>query len=252
MGWIKFLGTAGSRFVVFKQLRASGGVWLNYCDKNILIDPGPGCLVRCIESRPRLDPMMLDHIFLSHRHLDHCADINTMIEAMTEGGFSPRGVVFAPLDALEGEDRVILRYLRSYLNGIEVLKEGVFRFDGFVVEAIPLIHHGVQTFGFKFSSESEASLSFVADTRFFDSLPERFSADIMVLSVTLHKRREDIDHLSLDDAFRIAKEAKPKKVILTHFGRGMLIKKPWVLAEEMSKDLGISVKAASDGMRVDF
>ncbi len=252
MGWIKFLGTAGSRFVVFKQLRASGGIWLNYGGKNILVDPGPGCLVRCVESKPKLDPMTLDYIFLSHRHLDHCADINTMIEAMTEGGFSPRGVLFAPLDALEGEDRVIFRYLRGYLNGVEVISGGSFELDGIVVDAIPLVHHGVQTFGFRFSSSGEQTLSFIMDTRFFSSIPERFKADIMVLSVTLHRKREDIDHLSLDDAFNIISLAKPKLAILTHFGRGMLLKKPWLIAEELSKSTGLNVKAASDGMKVDF
>lgn len=252
MGWIKFLGTAGSRFVVFKQLRASGGIWLNYAGKNILIDPGPGCLVRCLESRPKLDPMTLDYIILSHRHLDHCADVNTMIEAMTEGGFSPRGVLLAPSDALDGEDRVVLKYLRSYLKGLIILENRCFKLDSFSLEAISLIHHSVETFGLKFSSEGEKTISFIVDTKFFEALSSKFKADIMVLSVTLHKKREDIDHLSLDDAFKIIYEAKPSTAILTHFGRGMLFNKPWVLAEELSERLGVSVKAASDGMKLEF
>ncbi|KUK14207.1 MAG: hypothetical protein PWQ16_478 [bacterium] len=252
MGWLKFLGTAGSRFVVFKQLRASGGIWLNYAGKNILIDPGPGCLVRCVESRPKLDPMTLDYILLSHRHLDHCADVNTMIEAMTEGGFSPRGILLAPSDALDGDDRVILRYLRSYLNGIVTLGKGVFELDGFSLEVIPLIHHGVETFGFKFSSDKERSLSIVVDTKFFDEIPFLFKADIMILSVTLHKKREEIDHLSLDDVLKILQKANPSLAIMTHFGRGMLFKKPWVIAEELSKVTGLNIKAASDGMKLDF
>ncbi|MCS7232992.1 MAG: MBL fold metallo-hydrolase [Synergistetes bacterium] len=238
--------------MVFKQLRASGGIWLNYADKNILIDPGPGCLVRCLESRPKLDPTILDYIILSHRHLDHCADINTMVEAMTEGGFSPRGVLLAPFDALEGEDRVVLKYLRSYLKGLIVLKEGKFEFDGFALDAIPLIHHGVETFGLRFSSNREKEVSIIMDTKFFENLPLRFKADLMVLSVTLRKKREDIDHLSLDDAFKIIHEAKPQMAILTHFGRGMLFDKPWVLAEEISKQVRVDVKAASDGMKIEF
>jgi ribonuclease BN (tRNA processing enzyme) len=252
MGWIKFLGTAGSRFVVFKQMRASGGIWINYGGKNILLDPGPGCLVRCFESRPKLDPMTLDYILLSHRHLDHCADVNTMIEAMTEGGFSSRGVLIAPEDALEGEDRVVLRYLRSYLHGIEILKEGKLVLDSIVLEAIPLLHHGVQTFGFRFSCEGEPSLSFVIDTKFVDYIPLRFKADVMVLNTTLHRRRENIDHLCLEDAREIISRARPRLAVLTHFGRGMLFKKPWVLAEEISKELNLKVKAAYDGMKVDL
>ena len=91
--YIKFLGTAGARFVMIKQLRASGGLWVSSGETNILIDPGPGSIVRCASSRPKLDPGKLDAIILTHRHLDHANDINVMIEAMTEGGFKKRGVL---------------------------------------------------------------------------------------------------------------------------------------------------------------
>src|SRR4030043_1850168 len=122
MAVIKFLGTAGARFVVTKQLRASGGVWLSVGKTNLYIDPGPGALVRCLNSKPKLEPSTLDGILLTHKHLDHSGDVNVMIEAMTEGGFKKRGVLFAPEDALE-EDPVVLRYLRDSLEKIEILKE---------------------------------------------------------------------------------------------------------------------------------
>ena len=80
MNKIKFLGTAGARFVVSKQLRSSGGLWLTVDDTNVLIDPGPGSLVRCLASRPKLNPMDLDGIILTHRHLDHSNDINIIME----------------------------------------------------------------------------------------------------------------------------------------------------------------------------
>src|SRR3989304_8168443 len=99
--WIKFVGTAGARFVVARQLRSSGGLWLSLQGVNLYLDPGPGALVRCWSSKPKLDPTKLDGILLSHKHLDHSGDINALIEAMTEGGYRRRGVLFAPQDALE-------------------------------------------------------------------------------------------------------------------------------------------------------
>src|SRR3990167_5651396 len=100
--FIKFLGTAGARFVTISQTRASGGVWISYEGTNVLIDPGPGSLVRCLESVPLLDPGILDAIILSHKHIDHSNDINIMIEAMTQGGSRKQGVVFLPGDMLNG------------------------------------------------------------------------------------------------------------------------------------------------------
>src|SRR4030042_2233251 len=120
--FLKFIGTAGARFVVMKQLRASGGLWMSVEKTNLSIDPGPGALVRCLRCKPKLDPSTLDAILLTHRHLDHSGDVNVMIEAMTEGGFKKRGVLFAPEDALEN-DPVVLRYLRDSLEKIEILKE---------------------------------------------------------------------------------------------------------------------------------
>ena len=92
-------------------------------EKNLLLDPGPGTLVRCAKSRPPLDPTQLDAIILSHQHIDHANDVNIMIEAMTNGGFSKKGALFAPLSALEN-DPIVLKYVIEYVNEIHVLKEG--------------------------------------------------------------------------------------------------------------------------------
>jgi ribonuclease BN (tRNA processing enzyme) len=120
--YIKFLGTAGARFVMVKQLRSSAGTYLELNGVRVLFDPGPGTLVRMNASKPALDAAKLDAIILTHAHIDHPTDINVMIEAMTDGGYHPRGVVFALEECLEGADRVVLKYLRGFARKIEVLR----------------------------------------------------------------------------------------------------------------------------------
>ncbi|KAA0008312.1 MAG: hypothetical protein FE042_02380, partial [Thermoplasmata archaeon] len=66
MDFIKFLGTAGARFVMINQLRSSAGTWVSLNGTNILIDPGPGTLIRCLSSKPKLNPRQLDAIILTH------------------------------------------------------------------------------------------------------------------------------------------------------------------------------------------
>jgi phosphoribosyl 1,2-cyclic phosphodiesterase len=234
-----------------KQLRASGGLWINLDNTNVLIDPGPGSLVRCLSSKPRLNPMDLDGIILTHRHLDHANDINIMIEAMTNGGFKKKGGVFAPRDALEN-DPVVLKYVRDYVERIEILKEkGRYRI-GNLSFSTPIKHlHGVETYGLNIHGKN-CSISIIIDTKYFEDLESYYRGDTLVINSVLLEGKEHIKHLSILDAERIISKNKPRLAILAHFGMGVIKAKPWEIAEEISKKTGVKVVAARDGMKVDL
>jgi phosphoribosyl 1,2-cyclic phosphodiesterase len=244
---ITFLGTAGARFVVIHQLLASGGAWLSLGSTQILLDPGPGCLVHA--AKKKLDPSKLEAIILSHRHLDHSGDINVMIEAMTEGGRKKRGVVFAPADALE-QDPVILSYLRACPQSIETLTAGGSYQVNDVSFESPVRHkHPVETYGFVFRTPRHV-FSWITDTRYFDGLSNYYAAQLLIMNVVRLTPGPPVDHLSLPDAKHIIEEIRPKAAILTHFGMTMWRAKPWELAEKLTEQTGVSVIAARDGMRL--
>jgi phosphoribosyl 1,2-cyclic phosphodiesterase len=253
---IKFLGTAGARFVVAKQLRSSAGTWITLEDRNLLLDPGPGTLVRCAKSRPPLDPTKLDAIILSHQHIDHANDVNIMIEAMTTGGYSKKGALFAPRSALEN-DPIVLRYVRDYLDEVRVLQEGVTHELGDIKISTPLRHiHPVETYGIVLETP-RYTISFIVDTRFFPELIEKYKgSDLIVVNVVRHEgksdKKLDVDHLNLEGAKKLIKGIRPKQAILTHFGFTMIRSKPWEAAAEVEKDTEIRTTAASDGMEFDL
>lgn len=246
---ITFLGTAGARFVVTRQFLASGGAWLSLGDTQLLLDPGPGCLVQA--TKRKLDPSKLDAIILSHRHLDHCGDINIMIEAMTGGGMKKRGVVFAPADALN-PDPVILSYLQEKPEKVEILSEGGhYKVDDIYFET-PIKHrHPVETYGFVFRTPRH-TFSWITDTKYFDDLPRYYTGDLLIINVVRLNPGAPVDHLSLPEAKQIIEEIKPSAAILTHFGMTMWRAKPWELARKLTDETGISVIAARDGMRFDL
>lgn len=251
MGFIKFLGTAGARFVVMKQLRASGGIWMQYQDTNVLIDPGPGSLVRCCASRPKLTPKDLDGIILTHKHIDHSNDVNIMIEAMTEGGFKKRGALFVPADAF-GEEGVIYSYLKKYLKEIMILKQGKFKLGNLKFRVLAKNIHSVETYGLKFYLGKEI-VTFISDTRYFEKLIDIYrDSTIIVLNVVFHKRKDDFEHLCLDDAIKIIEGINPKKAILTHFGMTMLKEKPHLLEKKLNSELKPEIKFAYDGLNFEI
>ena len=245
---ISFLGTGGARFMVASQILASGGLWLNLNGTEILIDPGPGCIVQSAKRKLRADK--LSAIILSHRHLDHSADINIMVEAMTQGGLKRHGWLFAPTDALETEP-VIFSYLKNQLEGIEVLAEGKSYSIGNVSFSTPVRHiHPVETYGMLFKTDH--TFSYIADSRYFNGLCQSYAGELLIMNVVFMEANHPFDHLSVPDAAHIIKELKPKTAILTHFGMTMWRARPWQVAERLSQETGVKVIAARDGMTFDL
>ncbi len=253
MKTLKFIGTAGARFAMLRQLRASGGLWLKWEDTNLLIDPGPGSLVGCLKSRPKLNPLDLDGIILTHRHLDHSGDINVMIEAMTDGGHKKKGVVIAPYDALEN-DPVILRYNRNYVDKIELLKENeTYKIKEVLFQAAIEHIHGCETYGLNFKVGKKVLLSIITDTQYFEGIEKYYPGDILVVNLLLFNKKRHVKHLSLADARLILKNSNCRVFIMTHFGMTMLKNKPHEIARGLQDEFkDKQIIAAYDGMIFDL
>lgn len=252
-GFVKFLGTGGARFVASRQLRSTGGLWLNYRNTNLYIDPGPGAVVRMHSSKEHLDPTRLDAILITHKHLDHANDVNIMIEAMTDGGFKKKGLLYCPEDALS-PDPVVLNYVKSYLDNVVLLKEKGRYTVKDIVFSTPVKHtHPVETYGVVFHLNKTIGL--IADTRYFDALPDLYRADYLIVNVLRAKpieNRDPVDHLAVDDFVRIVEEVKPEIAVMTHFGMNIIKEKPYLLAEKLKKETGLNIVAAYDGMKLEF
>jgi phosphoribosyl 1,2-cyclic phosphodiesterase len=243
---LTFMGTAGARFMVAKQLAASGGLYIEEGNTRISLDPGPGAIVQY--AKRKVDLTKLDAIVISHRHLDHSNDVNVMIEAMTDGGFRHRGRLFCPSDALT-DDPVVLKYIRNFPQEIVPLQpETDYTVGDVTFTTTPRHVHQVETFGFRFGSR----LGWVTDSAYYDGIAEQHKADVMVIHLVLMECRAGLPHLCLDDAERIIREAKPRLAILTHYGMTVWKAHPWELAADLTQRIGTEVKAARDGMSVEL
>ncbi len=254
--FVKFLGTAGARFVMARQLRYSAGTFLSLQGQRIMLDPGPGTLLRCAKSRPSIDVTELDAVVLTHAHIDHSGDATALLDAMTAGGFDPRGRLFAPAQCLEGPDAVVLDYVQKGLEEVVRLEpEHGYSIGPLRFSTSPRHRHPLDTYGVTFRPQGGPVVGFLVDTEPFEGLAAAYrGVDLLVVNVV---RREPhpsgkVQHLCLDDARELIAEIGPRKAVLTHFGMTMLKAKPWELAQAMSEELGLDVLAASDGMTVDL
>lgn len=247
------MGTAGARFMVAKQLAASGGLYLEEGGSRLAMDPGPGAVVQY--AKRKVDLARLGGILISHRHLDHCGDVNVMIEAMTDGGFRPHGVLYCPADALD-EDPVVLRYLRGFPDEVVRLEpEREYRMGEITFRTTRRHIHGVETYGFLFGPAANGRLprmGWVTDSQWYPGIAEDHRAEVMLIHTVLSHSRPQLPHLGLDDAERIIGEARPRLAILTHFGMGVWRDRPWEVAAAMSERTGVEVKAARDGMSLEL
>jgi len=240
------MGTAGARFMVAKQVAASGGLFIEDGNTRISLDPGPGAVVQY--AKREIDLTTLDAIVVSHRHLDHSGDVNVMIEAMTDGGFAHRGKLFCPSDALD-EDPVVLKYLRRFPQEIiRLAPETSYSVNGVTFTTSARHVHQAETYGFRFGEK----LGWITDSAYYDGIAEQHQADVMVIHTVLLHCRAELPHLCLADAERIIRDAKPRLAFLTHYGMTVWRANPQEIAADMTQRLGIEVLAARDGMTVEI
>ncbi len=240
------MGTAGARFIVAKQIAASGGLYIEDGTTSLALDPGPGAIVQYAQRG--IDLTTLDAIVLSHRHLDHSGDVNVMLEAMTDGGFQNRGQLFCPSDALD-DDPVVLKYVRRFPREIvRLAPETSYSVNGLNFTTSGRHVHQSETFGFRFGDK----LGWVTDSGYYDGIAEQHKAEVMVIHTVLRDCIRTLPHLCIADAERIVRDAKPRLAFITHYGMTVWRANPAEVAAGLSQRTGIEVRAATDGLSIEL
>jgi len=250
MARIIFLGTAGSNSVVNKQLRSSGGIILQVEDIQIHIDPGPGALSQAVKYGVSLKHNTA--VLVSHHHLNHCNDLNMVIDAMTYSGLERRGVLLAAKSVVHdlGESfPIVTKYHQNLVEKMIVMeaktKVGV---DLVEIHALSAKHTDVHAVGFKLYCPKFV-FSYTGDTELTEELIEELiGTDVLVLNVPYPGKEAKGKNLDSDSAIKIISKVRPKIAVLTHFGMEMLKADPIQEARDIQRVTGIQTLAAKDGL----
>jgi ribonuclease BN (tRNA processing enzyme) len=249
---ITFLGTGGGRWVVLKQLRASGGFVLELGDQLIHVDPGPGALLRAKEYG--IDLCKLTAVVVSHRHQDHFNDAVLSIECMTRGATEKKGAFLsnrAVVKGSKGYPPVIDGYHLGFIERVMVLEPGNSVVLGKVrVTATPTRHRDADGLGFVFEGEG-LRIGYTGDGEYFPGMEKHFrGCDYLVMNVLRPRTDSWPGHMNSEGARRLVAGAKPKKAIIKHLGMKMLRGVAEKEAAWIGKETGVKTSVARDGMAI--
>ncbi|WP_297490006.1 MBL fold metallo-hydrolase [Thermococcus sp.] len=250
---ITFLGSGGGRFITITQFRSTGGFHIR-ASRNIYVDPGPGALVR--SWRYKLDPRKLDAVFVSHRHVDHCNDLEVIVEAMTGGALKKRGTLIASKSVVYGDEThtpAISRYHLEALESVHIPEPGSkipIGEEEFVIT--PSQHSDPTTIGFRMKTRF-GDVSYIPDTAYFDDLIEwHDGARLLIAAITRPRDMGIPYHLSTDDAVEMLRrmKKKPEVLVMNHIGMKMHFANPYKEAKYIETVTGVKTYVAKEGFKV--
>jgi len=248
-----FLGTGGGRFATITQTRRTGGIRVISSGLNLHIDPGPGALIYSLEAG--LNPRKLGAVLISHRHPDHCSNAEIMVEAMTNGTLTKRGIVAAPPSVLLGNSEsgpTISTYHQKMTEQTIVTKPGVsFNVGDATIEATEARHSDPEAVGFRLEIPEVGAVGYTGDTEYFEGIAQHYrGVKILILSVMRPTGSSWSGHMTPREAARIVDEVKPEIAVATHFGMKMVSSGPAYEVRLIEEITGVPTVAAFDGMKL--
>ena len=252
MANILFLGTAGGSAVVNRQLRASGGIIIQVEDLQFHLDPGPGALNKAKEYGVNLHNNTA--ILISHNHINHCNDLNVVIDAMTHGGIEHRGLILSSKSVLHEQENSHPFLTKHHQNLVERIipleKNHKIGIELIEINALPAEHTDPTAIGFKIFCP-KFTISYTGDTILTKELLDSLAGtDILILNVPYPGNEGKGANLDTNSTIKIISKIRPKVAIMTHFGMEMLKADPLQEAREVQRITGVQTIAAQDGMKI--
>jgi len=206
--------------------------WVTVDGTGILLDPGPGALVRLVQSGDTPKGVdEIDLVLLTHLHPDHCCDLVALLFALhsplTDSHaplrlFGPRGLQ-AYLDQLAG---LYGRWLQPRYRQLVVTEwaapEQLDLPGGGTVRPFPVDHpqdrfSAGACLGYRFADDSGHTVVFSGDTGPCPGLSAAAArADLLVVECSAPDGLGVAGHMTPSEVGRLCAEALPMRVVLTH------------------------------------
>jgi ribonuclease BN (tRNA processing enzyme) len=245
----------GSGTLVPNALRNSAGYFVELPDARIMMDCGAGTLHAL--ARFRLPWEQMTHLFISHFHVDHVGEIASLFLAFRQGMRAARTeplTVIGPvgldrlMDGLKSAFGSKPFDLQFPVNTLTVAPGECVELGPDSVLSVTKTPHTAESLAVRIDSRGRA-LGYTGDTAYDEELAQFFrGADLLISECSFREPREDVAHLSVRQAARLAAQAGVAKLIVTHFYFEV---NEAELKAELERDFGGEVIAGRDGLSVE-
>ena len=218
----------GSGTAVLHPQRASAAFWLETESGSLLLDCSADAPHRMAQEN--LDWMNLDAIWISHLHLDHCAGLAPFLFGVKWAPLIERRTKPLRIFGCEGI-KGLLRAIDESNNyklfeqpfPLEIHEvaadesiQSIRILDGIDTKVVSTPHRA-ESLAICLKDSSGTTLVYTSDTGYSDALAEfAQEADLLIMECSFFRDKPTQKHLELADAIRMAKIAKPRKLLLTH------------------------------------
>jgi ribonuclease BN (tRNA processing enzyme) len=215
----------GSGTCTPRLARSASAVLVETAQAKILLDIGPGTMRRLLECG--IDISALTHIFLSHFHPDHTAELVPLLFATkySDGPTRRRTLAvlggtglkafYKALQAPYGEWIVLPAQLLT-VQEIDTLAGEKLVFDQFTVTARPVAHRP-ESLAYRIADGAGTAVVYSGDTDTCDSLVDvAQSADLFICDAAQPDDMKVPGHMTPSLAGLVAARARVKRLVLTH------------------------------------
>lgn len=216
------LTVLGTGTIAFSPNRSCAGYYVEAGDARILMDCGSGTSRRLAE----LDVpwQTITHVALTHFHIDHHADLPTIIFAWKYGMLPART---APLDVIgpAGTKDLLARLATAYGDWItapgfevrvtEIAPGGDVDLGGARLGSTK-VPHTPESVAYSITEGSQRVV-YSGDTGFDPAFAAwAKNCDLLVLECSLPTSMAIVEHLTPEQCGELARLAEPRKLVLTH------------------------------------
>ncbi|HKQ99362.1 MAG TPA: ribonuclease Z [Pyrinomonadaceae bacterium] len=215
----------GSGTSVPHPRRASTSHWVETRNGSLLLDVSAPAVHRMAQEN--LDWVNLDAVWVSHFHLDHVGGLAPFLFATKHAPqtrsrrkplsiYGGRGLkrLFRAFD--EANDYKLTRQPFP-VEIFEVSPRSQFEILPGVCAGVFSTPHTRESLALRLTDEDGASLVYTSDTGYTDALAQfAANADLFMVECSFRRDKPVRTHLELEDAMRLARRAKARRVLLGH------------------------------------